>query len=84
MGRYETGCYGVQVVGKYAFVAGNAGLQLIDVSKPASPVRVGGYDTSQSFAVHVVGNSAYVAGGKAGLQVIDVRGSVKAAAGRRI
>jgi hypothetical protein len=38
----------VAVSGNYAYVAdGNAGLQVIDVSNPANPQRVGGYDTSE-------------------------------------
>lgn len=47
---------------------------MIDVSNPASPQRVGGYDTSGSAAVGVAvsGNFAYVADENAGLQVIDV------------
>ena len=51
----------------------SAGLQIIDVSNPASPVLVGAYDTSD-FArdVYVSGSLAYVADWRAGLQVIDV------------
>ena len=38
---------GVTVSGNYAYVAhGVWGLQVIDVSDPANPRRVGGYDTS--------------------------------------
>ena len=57
-----------------AYVAdGDAGLQVIDVSNPANPVRVGGYDTSgYAYGVAVSGNIAYVADDDAGLQVIDV------------
>ena len=52
---------------------GDAGLQVIDVSNPANPQRVGGYDTSgHAFGVAVSGNYAYVADGANGLQVIDV------------
>ena len=62
------------VSGNYAYVAdGDAGLQVIDVSNPANPQRVGGYDTSgDAQGVAVSGNYAYVADGGAGLQVIDV------------
>jgi hypothetical protein len=58
----------------YAFVAvQDAGLAIIDVSNPATPQRVGGYDTSGSaLGVAVSGNHAYVADGDDGLQVIDV------------
>jgi hypothetical protein len=66
-------------VGKYAYVADDTeGLQIIDVSDSAHPVRVGGYDTP-GFAsgVAVVGNYAYVSDSALGLnpsslQVIDV------------
>ncbi|MBI2202098.1 MAG: hypothetical protein HYU43_09195, partial [Armatimonadetes bacterium] len=41
--------YDVAVQGQYAYVAdGDAGLQVIDVSNPVNPVRVGGVDTSGS------------------------------------
>ena len=46
---------------------------VIDVSNPASPQRVGGYDTSgYAYGVAASGNFAYVADGTNGLQVIDV------------
>ncbi len=62
------------VSGNYAYVAdADAGLQVIDVSNPANPQRVGGYDTSgYAYGVAVSGNYAYVADCDAGLQVIDV------------
>jgi hypothetical protein len=49
-------------------------LAVFDVSNPANPRQVRGYDTS-GFArgVAVSGNYAYVADYDAGLQVIDVR-----------
>jgi hypothetical protein len=52
---------------------GGAGLQIIDVSDPASLVRLGSYDTSGSASgVAVVGTVAYVADWGGGLQIIDV------------
>jgi hypothetical protein len=64
----------VAVSGNYAYVADDtAGLQVIDVSNPANPQWVGGYDTSgNAFGVAVSGNYAYVADGQVGFQVIDV------------
>jgi hypothetical protein len=48
-------------------------LQVIDISNPANPQRVGGYDTSgNAQGVAVSGNYAYIADGEEGLQVIDV------------
>jgi hypothetical protein len=47
-------------------------LQVIDVSDPANPQRVGGYDSGSARDVAVSGNFAYVAAGFGGLEVIDV------------
>jgi hypothetical protein len=68
----------VAVAGTHAYVAdGDAGLQVIDVSNSANPVRVDGYDTSgDASAVAVAGKYAYVAEwvaeGLAVFEVIDV------------
>ncbi|MBK9137540.1 MAG: hypothetical protein IPM17_02055 [Verrucomicrobia bacterium] len=60
---------GVAVSGHYAYVAdGWEGLQVIDVSDPAHPVRVGGYNTpGRAQGVAVSGHYAYVADGWGGL-----------------
>ena len=53
---------------------GESGLQVIDVSIPSRPLRVGSYDTSgDSQGVAVSGGFAYVADDTEGLVVIDVR-----------
>ena len=67
--------YGVQVVGDFAYVAdGAAGLQVLDVSNPANPIRRGAFDTSgHSLGVDIAGNVAYVADGDWGLQVLQLR-----------
>jgi hypothetical protein len=76
VGGYHTSGYaeGVMVLGNYAYVAdGLAGLHIIDVSNPSSPVRVGGYDTSgYAFGVAVSGNYAYVADSSGGLVILRV------------
>jgi hypothetical protein len=63
----------VNVVGNLAYIArGGAGLQIVDVSDPAAPVAVGGFDLPYSASdVDVVDNFAYVVNG-AGLYVLDV------------
>ena len=73
------GAYAIQqgtlaLSGNYAYLADSgAGLQVIDVSNPANPQRVGGYYTNGfAIGVAVSGNYAYVADYDAGLQVIDV------------
>ena len=64
----------VVVSGNLAYVADyDAGLQIIDVSNPAAPVRRGAYDTSGwASGVYVSGNLAYVADYYNGLLIIDV------------
>jgi hypothetical protein len=62
------------VSGSYAYIADDwAGLQIIDVSNPAIPVRVGGYDTpGNCVGVQVSGGYAYVGDGPVGFHIIDV------------
>ncbi len=76
VGRYDTSgsANNVQVVGNYAYVADDAaGLQVIDVSNPTNPVRVGGIIIGgNALGVWVAGNYAYVACYELGLQVVDV------------
>jgi hypothetical protein len=64
----------VFVSGALAYVAdGASGFQIIDINEPASPQRLGGYDTpGTTESVFVSGAMAYVADWDAGLQVIDV------------
>lgn len=62
---------GVHVVGGHAHAAGDAGLQVFDVSDPRSLVLVAGYDTDGTAeVVQVVGNLAYVADGECGLVIL--------------
>jgi len=85
VGDYDTGgsaqAQGVAVAGSHAYVTGwhqgetnwINGLQVINVTDPTNPMRVGGYDSSaNTVGVAVIGNHTYLAGGEAGLQVIDV------------
>ncbi len=64
---------GVAVSGSYAYVAdASTGLHVINISNPASPVRVGGYDGGDAWDVAICGRYAYVADGGAGLTIIDI------------
>ncbi|MFM6000454.1 MAG: DUF4347 domain-containing protein, partial [Dolichospermum sp.] len=76
VGNYDTSGYAndVQVVGNYAYVADHdSGLQIIDISNPATPTLKGNYDTpNYARGVQVVGNYAYVADSGSGLQIIDI------------
>ena len=66
---------GVIVSGNYVYVADSgSGLQVIDITTPASPQIVGSVNTPGSAnGVAVSGNYAYVADEYSGLQVIDIR-----------
>ena len=66
--------WGLAVSGNYVYAATySGGLQIVNVSNPASPVRVGEYDTpGYAHGVAVSGNYAYVADDYCGLQIINV------------
>uniref|UniRef100_A0A7V6CMS6 LVIVD repeat protein n=1 Tax=candidate division WOR-3 bacterium TaxID=2052148 RepID=A0A7V6CMS6_UNCW3 len=76
IGYYDTpgSAQDVAVSGNYAYVADwEAGLRIIDISNPRSPVEVGYYDTpGAAYGVAVSGNYAYVADAGAGLRIIDI------------
>ncbi len=63
----------VVVSGDYAYVgAGKAGLVVLDIHKPAAPVRVGGIATTgQSQRLAVAGNYLYLVDGRDVLKIID-------------
>ena len=65
---------GVALSGNYAYVAtDNGGLQVIDITNPASPQIVGSRDTPDGArGVAVSATYAYVADWDSGLQVIDI------------
>jgi hypothetical protein len=75
VGHWGSGPYlDVVVVGNYAYAAaGITGIDILDISNPASPTLVSKYDTSgTAHDVFVNGNFAYVADFAAGLQIIDI------------
>jgi hypothetical protein len=73
---------GIQMVGSLAYVAtGQDGLQIIDITTPHYPRRVGGFarynfgDASSLFSVEevrVVGNRAYILDSERGLLALDI------------
>jgi hypothetical protein len=69
----------VALSGNYAYLPGPGGLQVVDISNPANPRRVGGYADAKDLtgfvfnqSVVVAGDYAYVANGTNGLLVLDV------------
>jgi hypothetical protein len=74
----------VAVLGKHAFLtiggtsldieSGATGLEVVDISNPAAPVRVSHYHVSEILSsVAVSGNYAYLTSGGGGLRVLDIR-----------
>jgi hypothetical protein len=64
----------IAVLGLFAYATGSSGLQVLDISSPASPVRVGLLETPQSghFAgVAVSGSNTFVADYHLGLHIVD-------------
>jgi hypothetical protein len=74
LGRHAGGVSVGSVAGGYAYAAGDGGLQVIEVSDPANPQRVGEYAISNgsAFSVQTVGAYAYVADLFEGLHIINV------------
>lgn len=62
--------------GDYVYIADSlSGLQIVDISDPASPTLTGNYsysETDAAMGVFVDGNTAYLAYGKAGLVMVNV------------
>jgi DNA-binding beta-propeller fold protein YncE len=75
-GSFNTPGYarGVTVSGNYAYVAdGSSGLQIINISNPASPILAGSFNTpGYARGVTVSGNYAYVADGFSRIPVLDI------------
>lgn len=54
-------------------VSGTSGLYIVDVTNPASPQKLGTYNTSgTATGLAVAGNTAYIADGSRGLVLVDV------------
>jgi hypothetical protein len=64
---------GVAVANNYAYLVGESGLRVVNVSTPTAPVVVGTCNTPGSAtAIALAGNYAYVAADSAGLRIIDI------------
>ena len=68
-------------MGNLAYIADSySGVQIIDISNPASPAFKGSYQTpSYANDVEIVGNLAYIAGDYSGVQIIDISNSASPA-----
>jgi putative ubiquitin-RnfH superfamily antitoxin RatB of RatAB toxin-antitoxin module len=58
---YSTVAWDIVIVGNYAYIGDDDGLEIVDVSNPSSPTLIGTYDTDLDITgVAVSGNYAYV------------------------
>ena len=74
-GRCEiTSPYRLAITGKLAYVTNNwGGVDIIRITNPTLPSRIGAYDTTGSpLAVVVSGQCAYIAKSSGGLEVVDL------------
>lgn len=62
---------GVTVVDGIAYVQANR-LKVVDVSNPARPVEIGGFETGWASSIEVVDETAYIPGWDNGLTILDV------------
>jgi hypothetical protein len=73
---YDQRVIRVRAAGNLVYLANGAGgLQIIDVTVPAQPVRVGGYNgygVGFAYDIQFSGTRAYVAAGSLGLDVLDI------------
>jgi len=74
IGRWPYGpCYAVDVVNNIAYIGNGSALEILDISNPANPVKLGQVVTpSVVSGIKVSGNYAYVADESDGLRIIDV------------
>ncbi|MEJ2354064.1 MAG: hypothetical protein P8Y03_30175, partial [Anaerolineales bacterium] len=64
---------GLAVRDNFAYVTNRAGLQVVDVSDPSAPTRLGEIDTpGEAVGVALEGNYAYIADGGQGLSIVDI------------
>lgn len=65
--------YDVAIAGRYAYIADESGIRIIDISKPTAPAQVGTYTTTGSaYGIAIAGRYAYVAVYASGLDIIDI------------
>lgn len=66
--------YSLEVSGTYAYLGGNGGVRVIDISNPAlqSEVDIRGATGGQVTDLHLAGTTLYAAAGDSGLAIFDV------------
>ncbi len=74
IGSFDSVGRGITLSGETAYLVGNYGLQVIDITDTESPVLVGsiGLPDYRAYAVTLSGSIAYIADCEAGLQIVDV------------
>ncbi len=64
--------HALMIRGNYAYIGGNNGLNIIDISDPKSPFVVSSLTSTNCWDVLVEGDLAYLAEGDSGLIIVDV------------
>ncbi len=67
---------GIALVGSTAYLAHGTGLRVVSLADPRRPILLGGRDLAGAVGIVVAGSTAYVAGGAAGLLIVDVSNPV--------
>jgi hypothetical protein len=72
-----TNCYGVAIVGKYAYLGCSYSLVIYDISDPQNHVFIGAHSIiSRGYDMEVEGDLLYIAAGDGGLEIVDISNPV--------
>lgn len=74
VGRWPNGpCFDAYVEGNLAFISNGGGMDILDISDPQIPKRIGRFITNDLvYGIYVIDNYAYVANRYSGLRIIDI------------
>jgi hypothetical protein len=74
IGSFASSGRGIALSGETAYLVGNYGLQVIDITVTETPILIGsiGLPDNRANAVTLSGSIAYIADSEAGLQIVDV------------
>lgn len=64
----------IAIRGDYVYVAAeSAGVHIVNISNPASPIFIKSFDPGSAKQIQIVGDYMYVAGSTGGLHILDMR-----------
>ncbi len=67
-------CWGIDVVGSYAYVGDGGSLKIVNIANPSSPIIVGSvtFSTSTVTGIKVLGNYAYIGQSSGWFQIVNI------------